>query len=62
MTPSAYNVQGVFSMCRKSQLRGCLILGLGIGIAVGYLLDSWLLCCMGGIFLIVSGFCMMNHK
>ena len=49
-------------MCRRNQLRGSLILGLGIGIAVGYLLDSWLLCCMGGIFLILGGVCMMRSK
>lgn len=49
-------------MCRKNQLRACLVLGLGIGVAVGYLLDSWLLCCMGGICLIVTGLCIMNRK
>ena len=49
-------------MCRKNNLRGCLILGLGIGVAVGYLIDSWLLCCMGGIVLILTGFCMMNRR
>ena len=49
-------------MCRRNLLRGSLVLGLGIGIAVGYLLDSWLLCCIGGIFLIIIGFCMMNQK
>ena len=49
-------------MCRKNQLRGCLVFGLGLGVSVGYLLASWILCCIGGIFLIVTGFCMMNRK
>ena len=49
-------------MCRKNNLRGCLVLGLGVGIAVVYVLDSWVLCCMGGIVLIVLGFCMMNQR
>ena len=49
-------------MCRRNHLRGCLLLGLGIGILIGYLLDSWLLCSLGGIFLLVTGFCMMNRK
>jgi len=49
-------------MCRKNHLRGCLALGFGIGIVVGYLLDSWLLCCMGGAILVLTGFSMMNRK
>ena len=49
-------------MCRRNQLRGCLILGIGLGVEIGYLLDSWILCCLGGIALIIAGFCMINHR
>lgn len=49
-------------MCRRNQLRGALLLGLGIGILIGHLLDSWLLCCSGGIILVVFGFGILNQK
>ena len=48
-------------MCRRNQLRGCIVLGFGIGVCVGYLLDSWLLCCLGGIILICIGLSMMSR-
>lgn len=49
-------------MCRRNRLRGCLLLGLGIGILIGYCLDSWFLCCIGGIVLVVIGLWIMNQK
>lgn len=49
-------------MCRRNRLRGCLVLGLGLGILIGYFLASWFLCCIGGIALIVIGLWMMKQK
>lgn len=48
-------------MCRKSHLRGWCLLCFGLGLMVGYSLKSWLLCCCGGIGLIILGFFVM-HK
>lgn len=49
-------------MCRRNRLRGCLLLGIGIGILIGFFLESSFLCCIGGIALLLIGLCMMNGK
>lgn len=49
-------------MCRKSQLRGCCAIFLGLGVLIGYKLDSWLLCCCGGILLLIAGLVLMNRR
>ena len=49
-------------MCRKTHLRGCLLLGFGIGLVVGYSLDSWVLCTCGGIGLVLFGLMVLRHK
>lgn len=42
-------------MCRRNHLRGCLLLGIGIGLVIGHSLDSWILCTFGGIGLLLLG-------
>lgn len=49
-------------MCRKSYLRGCCILFFGLGLLVGYSLESWFLCCCGGFVLVVMGLFGMRQK
>ena len=49
-------------MCRRNRLRGCVVLGVGLGLVVGYLLESWLLCCCGGIGCILTGIGMMQGR
>ena len=49
-------------MCRKNQLRGGVLLGIGLGLVIGYCLKSWLLCCAGGMGLLLLGLCMMSRK
>ena len=49
-------------MCRKNHLRGCLLLGFGLGLLIGQCLESWLLCTCGGIGLLILGFCILGKK
>ena len=49
-------------MCRRNRLRGCLLLGIGIGLVTGYCLDSWLICTCGGIGLLILGLMIMSQK
>lgn len=49
-------------MCRRNQLRGCLILGLGLGLVIGQCLESGFLCNWGGIALIILGVCTLQRK
>ena len=49
-------------MCRRNHLRGVLLLGLGVGILIGYMLESWLLCCGGGIALLCCGVYVLRLK
>lgn len=48
-------------MCRKNHLRGCLLLGIGIGLVIGYNLGSWILCICGGIALVLLGLLTLKH-
>ena len=34
----------------------------GFGLLLGYNVESWLLCCAGGIVLLVMGICMMGGR
>ena len=61
-TPHAYFVAGGVFVCRRNQLRAFILLGFGLGIMVGYYLDSWLLCGCGGGGLIILAFCMLNNR
>ena len=49
-------------MCRKRYLHGCSTLFFGLGVMVGYCLESWFLCSFGGLCLIILGFIIMNRK
>lgn len=42
-------------MCRRKELRGCILLGFGLGLLIGQCLDSWFLCTCGGAALIILG-------
>lgn len=55
-TPCIGCAGGVF-MCRRDRLRGCVLMGIGIGLLLGQCLDSWFLCSCGGGVLIVVGIC-----
>ena len=45
----------MFSMCRKKQAQGWCALCFGMGLMVGYYLESWFLCSTGGLGLILLG-------
>lgn len=49
-------------MCRKSHLRGWCAVCFGLGLMVGYCLESWFFCCCGGLGLMVLGVCFMGRK
>jgi hypothetical protein len=49
-------------MCRRNFLHGCCLAALGLGLLMGHYLKSWLLCCCGGIGLMVLGFCVMGKR
>jgi len=49
-------------MCRRNSLRGCALAAFGFGLLAGHCLESWLLCCGGGIVLVGLGFCVMRKK
>ena len=41
-------------MCRKNRLRGCCLICFGLGLILGHCLESWLLCCCGGLCLMLQ--------
>jgi len=49
-------------MCRKRYLHGCCVLFFGLGVMVGYCLESWFWCSFGGLGLIILGFVIMRRK
>jgi len=49
-------------MFRKRYLQGCCILCFGLGLVVGHCVESWLLCCCGGMVLLILGFGVMRQK
>lgn len=49
-------------MCRKNVLQGCCLACFGMGILIGYALDSWLLCTMAGLGLILLGLLVMKQR
>ena len=49
-------------MYRKNYLHGCCLAAFGLGLAVGHCLESWLLCCFGGMCLVGFGFCVLRKK
>ena len=49
-------------MYRKNYFRGFCLLCFGIGVIVGHCLESWLLCCGGGLILIILGLCIVKKR
>lgn len=49
-------------MCRKHHLWGYSCVAFGVGLMVGYSLESWFLCVCGGIAVAVFGFCTLRRK
>ena len=49
-------------MCRKKQMQGCCSICFGLGLMVGYALDSWLLCSLGGLALILFGLLLTKQR
>ena len=49
-------------MCRRNHLRGCLLLGFGLGLLIGPCIESSFLCFWGGGILVVVGFCTLRRK
>jgi len=49
-------------MCRKTYLRGCCLAFFGLGLIFGHCLESWFVCCGGGIVLILLGLTVMRQK
>ena len=43
-------------------MHGCCSLFFGLGVMVGYCLESWFLCSFGGLVLIGFGFVLMYRK
>ena len=49
-------------MCRKKYVQGCCLAVFGLGVLVGYCLESWFLCICGGIALLLAGLCIMGKN
>ena len=49
-------------MCRKKQLQGWCLLCFGLGLIFGHCLQSWLLCCLGGLALIIFGLLLARRR
>lgn len=49
-------------MYRKHYVQGCSLCAFALGLIVGYCLDSWLLCCGGGIGLLFLGLCIFSRR
>lgn len=49
-------------MYRKNHLRGCCIVCFGLGLILGHCLESWLLCCFGGLVLMGLGVCVLKKR
>lgn len=42
-------------MCRMNKLQGWCLVCFGVGLVVGYALESWFFCSLGGMVLILAG-------
>ena len=49
-------------MCRKDHLKGCILLGLGLGLLIGQCLESGFLCTCGGFAILIIGVCCLTKK
>lgn len=49
-------------MCRKNQLQGACLMAFAVGLMVGHSLESWFLCCCGGLTVLVFGFVVFRRR
>lgn len=49
-------------MCRKKQLQGFCLLSFGLGLMAGRCLDSWFVCNLTGLALILLGMALAKKK
>lgn len=49
-------------MCRKKQLQGWCVVCFGLGLVVGHALESWFLCSIGGLGLILAGLILTKQR
>lgn len=49
-------------MCRRNQLVGCCAGAFGLGLLIGGLIESSVLCALIGLGAIAAGFCLLQRK
>ncbi len=49
-------------MCRRNQLCGVWLAGVGIGLLVACFFESGFFCCCVGIGLVAAGVCLLQKK
>ena len=49
-------------MCRKKTMQGCCCICFGFGLMVGYALESWFFCSLGGMGLLLLGVLLMKSR
>lgn len=49
-------------MCRRNQLLGVWLAGLGIGLLAACFFESGFICCCVGIGLVAAGVCLLQKK
>ena len=49
-------------MCRKKTMQGCCCICFGFGLMVGYALESWFFCSLGGMGLLFLGLLLMKGR
>lgn len=49
-------------MCRKKCLQGCCCICFGLGLMVGFTLESWLFCCLIGLGLLFFGLVLTKQR
>lgn len=49
-------------MWRQCQLLGCTVMAFGLGLLIGMMLESGLLCWLIGLSLILLGVCLLKRK
>lgn len=49
-------------MCRRNQLLGVWVAGIGIGMLIACFFESGFFCCCVGIWLLIAGVCLTQKK
>ena len=49
-------------MCRRNQLLGALVAGMGMGFLLACWFESHFFCCCVGIWLVIAGVCLIQKK